>query len=546
VNMTNNQFSNGSVSFGNARTGFGYGDYYTGQPSSISQARGQQDFERAKLWGTYITDNWKVNNRLSISAGVRWEPYRPYQHQYGWVSHFEFANFLSGKKSQVYVNAPAGMMFPGDEGYPGKGMHKGNPWLFAPRIGLVFDPRGAAKEVVRLGYGLFYDYPIGSHNVRVSNSLPYGGQITLTYPSLPDPWANYPGGNPFPINVADKNLKFPTAGTYYSQPLDLKNTYVQQWNMSVQRRLGNWSVTVNYLGSKTTNLWAARQANPIMYIPGNCKAGQYGLTKDGPCSSTAGANVSARRMLTLLNPTIGPYYQSIAETVRGGDANFNSGVLSVQKRFTGLYTTQANYTFGHCIADQEAGQYLSGQDYLVYNNRKADRGNCGQDRRHNFNSSFILQSPYVGSGLMRQVIGGWQVSAIMRWLSGSHLTPATSGDKGLLSTTQRPDRIASGEIDNPTIAKWFDTSAFIQNSPGFYGNAGRNILNGPRSFTFDMGMTRRFKIEDKTLEFKMEAFNALNIFRPGNPQMNITNQYYGQIRSASDARIMQFALKFSF
>jgi hypothetical protein len=61
-----------------------------------------------------------------------------------------------------------------------------------------------------------------------------------------------------------------------------------------------------------------------------------------------------------------------------------------------------------------------------------------------------------------------------------------------------------------------------------------------------MGMTRRFKIEDKTLEFKMEAFNALNIFRPGNPQMNITNQYYGQIRSASDARIMQFALKFSF
>ena len=173
-NQYNNQFSNGSVNFGTARAGMGYADFYLGLPNTITQAHGQQDFERGKQWGLYFTDNWRVNNRFSVNTGVRWEPYRPWQHEYGWVNHFEMANFLSGKKSQVYLDAPAGMMFPGDPGFPDKGMHSGNMMLFAPRVGLVFDPRGSGKEVIRAGYGLFYDYPPASYNIRVSNSLPYG------------------------------------------------------------------------------------------------------------------------------------------------------------------------------------------------------------------------------------------------------------------------------------------------------------------------------------------------------------------------------------
>ncbi len=532
-NQYNNQFSNGSVSFGTARAGMGYADFLLGLPSTITQAHGQQDFERGKQYGLYVTDNWKVSPRFSVNAGVRWEPYLPWQHKYGWVNHFEMANFLSGKKSQVYLDAPAGMMFPGDPGFPDKGMHRRNVALFAPRLGLVFDPNGSGKQVVRAGYGLFYDYPPASYNIRVSNSLPYGGQVTLTNPSLPDPWINTPRGNPFPIPLADKNLVFPTQGTYYSQPFDLPNSYTQQWNLSVQRQFGNdWSVDLSYLGNHASHIWADRQANPVIYIPG--------------ASTTAAANIQSRRLLTLINPTVGAYYNSIIETVPGGNISYNGMVVKVQKRFSGQFTIQSNYTLGHCISDMDPDQFLDGQDYINWNNRRQDRGNCSQDRRHLTNNSVIVSTPNFGSPTMRKIVGGWQLSTIYRLQSGTPLTVTTTGDAGLLSSAQRPDRIASGAIDNPTIAKWFDTSAFIQNSPGSYGNSGRNILHGPKNVQLDMSLTRRFQWEGRRIEFRAEAFNAFNMFRPNNPNTALTNNNFGRITSAQDARIMQFAMKYVF
>ncbi|MBI4475055.1 MAG: hypothetical protein HY646_20475, partial [Acidobacteria bacterium] len=95
-------------------------------------------------------------------------------------------------------------------------------------------------------------------------------------------------------------------------------------------------------------------------------------------------------------------------------------------------------------------------------------------------------------------------------------------------------------------AKWFDTSAFIQNSPGSYGNSGRNILRGPKNITFDMGLTRRFEFENQRIEFRAEAFNALNMFRPNNPNTALTNTNFGRIISAQEGRIMQFAFKYVF
>jgi len=320
---------------------------------------------------------------------------------------------------------------------------------------------------------------------------------------------------------------------YYSQPLDLPNSYTQQWNLSVQRQFGmDWSVDLSYLGNKATHIWADRQANPVLYVPGN--------------STTAAANIQSRRMLNLINPAVGPYYASIIETVPGGNISYNGMVVKVQKRFSGLFTIQSNYTLGHCISDMDPDQFLDGQDYINWNNRKQDRGNCGQDRRHLTNNSVIVNTPSIGSPMMRKIVGGWQVSTIYRFQSGSPLTITTTGDAGLLSSNQRPDRIGSGKLDDPTIAKWFDTGAFIQNSPGSYGNSGRNILTGPNNITLDMNLTRRFEFENQRIEFRAEAFNAFNMFRPNNPNTALTNNNFGRITSAQDARIMQFALKYIF
>src|SRR5207244_1699583 len=220
---------------------------------------------------------------------------------------------------------------PGDDGYPRKGMVYANKALFAPRLGLVYDLRGSGKEVIRAGYGVFYDVPPFSYYVRVSSTAPYGGQVTLTNPSLPNPWQNYTGGNPFPVTLRS-DVQFPESGVYYSQPLHLKNTYVQQWNLSFQKQVGeDWALSLSYLGNKTTHLWFENQANPAVYIAGR---------------STTG-NLDQRRELYLLNPAAGKYYSSIVQTDGGGNANYNAGLVGIQKRFTKKFSVLANYTLSH-------------------------------------------------------------------------------------------------------------------------------------------------------------------------------------------------------
>ena len=111
---------------------------------------------------------------------------------------------------------------------------------------------------------------------------------------LSNPWQGYPGGNPFPQNG---KAFFPTAGVYVNMPINPKPTYVANWNVTYQRQLpGGWLVSVSYLGNKTTHLWSGNgEVNPAVYIPGNCVAGQYGLTAPGPCSTTS--NTNFRRVL---------------------------------------------------------------------------------------------------------------------------------------------------------------------------------------------------------------------------------------------------------
>ncbi len=541
ANQYNTQFTNGTISFNGQQTGLGLADFLLGRVNTITQAQGQRDFERSRYISLYVQDAWKASSRLTLDAGLRWEPYLPIQHALGWVNHFERDRFDRNQVSKVYVNAPAGMMFPGDDGYPGNGMNFSNKALFAPRIGLVYDPRGAGKEVIRAAYGVFYDLPPFSYYVRVSSTAPYGGQLTLTNPTLPNPWQNFAGGNPFPV-VLRPDLKFPESAVYYSQPLRLKNTYMQQWNLSLQKQLGtDWAISASYIGNKTTHAWFENQANPAVYIPGNCTvAGRVSA-----CSTTS--NLDQRRELYLANPDVGKYYSSIVQTDGGGNANYNAGLIGIQKRFSNKFSVLANYTLSHCINDADGDQFLDGVDFQDPHNRKGDRASCGADRRHNINTSTVVSSPKFGTPAMQKIVGGWQLSSIFRIQSGSPLTVTTGRDAALVGGTQRPMLVGNPDLDNPTLTKWFNTDAFLANGPGQYGNAGRNILRGNKSVNFDVGLTRRFEYSERQrFEVRAEAFNVLNLMRAGNPNTSLNSTLFGQVTSALDPRIMQFAFKYIF
>ena len=208
---------------------------------------------------------------------------------------------------------------------------------------------------------------------------------------MSNPWSGYPGGDPFvrSSGTAKSFGFFPTSGVYAVSDPQLKSPQVNTWNLSIQRQVGKWLLSGSYLGNHTAHQWAGRELNPQVYVPGNCTAGQYGLTAAGPCSNTSGANTAARRLLTLLNPTWGPYYSTIAWVDGGSTSSYNALLLSAQHRFSNSFSVLANWTWSHCMADPSTTE-ITGPNYVNPNDRSADRSNCSSDHRHQVDRKSVV------------------------------------------------------------------------------------------------------------------------------------------------------------
>jgi hypothetical protein len=313
------------------------------------------------------------------------------------------------------------------------------------------------------------------------------------------------------------------------------------------------------------------EINPAVYIPGvgdangNCTYnGQkvpYTVGAGTACSTTG--NTDQRRVLNLQNPAQGAFYQSITQGGDDGTRTFHAMVLSVQKRQTKGVTLLANYTFSHCIDDQFVWDLVTNR---IPERRKFDRGNCELDRRQNLNLSTVYATPQFSNKALRTLVTGWQVSGIVRVLSGAYLTVASGLDNALtgVSSTigqgtaeQRPNQVlASPYASVKNIQHWLNPLAFVQPATGTYGNIASRSVLGPGSINIDMGLTRVFRIgEKRSVQFRAEAFNMPNHVNPNNPNaptptsaptITLTDPNFGRILSAADGRTMQMALKFVF
>ncbi|MBV9743761.1 MAG: TonB-dependent receptor, partial [Acidobacteriia bacterium] len=399
-------YCNGLFTFSGADTGSAMADFIAGQLDSFTQANVSHDNEKWNYIGLYAQDNWKVNSRLTLNYGLRWEPYLNGRLLNGKVTHFNMQDFLTNVHSTVFPNGPAGTLFPGDPGFNTGGRPNYTTWPnFAPRIGLGWDPKGDGKMLIRASWGMFYDMPHTLFYYNYSSEPPWGSSITLINPAggFANPYATYPGGSPFPTPLS-ANVTFPTSGYYETVPLHVSNTYVEQWNLTIQRQLGgSWLVKASYLGNNTIHLWTDQETNPAIYIPGNCVPGQYGLTAAGPCSNLS--NTQARRLLTLLNPSQGPFYGQLEYLDDGGTASYNALFASAEHRLSHHVSMLANYTWAHCIGDPQTTE-LSGPIYTNPSNRRFDRGNCtAVDVRQNFNLSAVLQAPHFSSRAVQAIAG---------------------------------------------------------------------------------------------------------------------------------------------
>jgi hypothetical protein len=559
-------YCNGLFTFSGGLTGNAMADFISGSLDSFTQINISHDNEKWNYIGLYAQDNWKINPRLTVNYGLRWEPYLAGRLLNGQVSHFDMADFLANVHSSVYPNAPAGTLYPGDAGFDTGGRPNKTTWAnFAPRVGVAWDPKGDGKTLIRASWGIFYDMPHTLFYYNYSTEPLWGSSITLINPKggFANPWLGYPGGNPFPTSQ-NPNTPYPTSGYYESVPLNVPNTYVEQWNLTIQKQVASsWLVKASYLGNNTVHLWTDRELNPAVYIPGSCAPGQYGLTAAGPCSTTS--NTQARRLFTQLNPSQGPYYGTVEFLDDGGTASYNALIASVEHRLSNHFSMLANYTYAHCIGDLVTSE-LSGPIYTNPANRRMDRGNCAAvDVRHNFNLSAVVQSPRYSSRPMQWIAGDWQLAPIVGFHTGSFFTITSAVDSaGNGIGGQRPNQVLPDPYcPNRNYTCWVNPSAFasplkVSTMPnGMFGNMGPNSLAGPNYFDVDLSLSRRFQVKERQyFEIRAESFNIqnrVNFLNPSNPGLvgnasgsALNSSNFGKILSDVSPRIMQFAVKYVF
>ena len=522
--------------------------YYSGaaafQPAAFrvpGQVGNPREFN-FKYFAPYMQDDWKVNPRLTLNLGLRWD-YRnvPYE-----------TNNRMGWRNLDYA---AGGLWVADETLVTGGITDGayyqladrrspeNPdrfKVFSPRVGFAWRPFDDDRTVLRGGYGLFFDSAEGREIDGAADIYPYVTRSNLQQ-SL---------GQTAPLQTTDSlfasfeqpGVATPAANTFLavSQSPEPQNPYVQQWSLSVQRQLTNaTTLELNYIGNKGTNLLMRQNiAQAFPYDPAN------------PLT------VAERKPF----PNFGVYIDS----VWGGRSNYNAFNTKLEHRgrsslLTFAYTWAKSTDSKSAAAGIGASGFNGWQGFLNNHDPERDHGLSDFDVDHRMVGSFVYNLPFGNgerfaggaTGVKNAIVGGWQVNGIYTWQRGFPIT-IQAADLGQLNDTfgsNRADVVGEAYPSgfDKSVEHWFNTAAFAQPGFGQFGNTGRNILRGPGVNNFDFSLFKNFVVHgDMRLQFRFESFNFFNHPQFNRPDTDISSPTFGVLNSARPGRINQLGLKFTF
>jgi hypothetical protein len=505
----------GTMSFNGVYTGYGLADFLLGHP--ISSQIDITRFFSLHRWvpSFYAQDTWRVTRKLTLTYGLRDDIVTPWKERH---------NQLAG-----FVPANGGTLIPvGTAPYVGDSVAEGRYTNFGPRAGVAYNV--TPKTVIRAGAGVFYSLQMQTSNLSPAKNAPFSGSLQVSnnaqdWASASPISAGFPATRPnlFPVNG--------TGWVYY--PYDFKTTSNTQWNVSVQRQLGESNVlTVAYVGAKATHVFVTENINQA--IPG-----------PGP--------VVPRRPYPNLGDgtAVGPW----------GNSAYNSLQTTFERRFSKGLSVLAAWTWAHSIDDTSG---TGSETVQTPYNLHLYRGNSTFDVRHNVVLSWTYELP-VGRGrtLLTNVprpldwlLGGWQLNSIDMFQTGTPFTVTLlTNTLNVGGGVQYPNRIGSGEVPHPTIDHWFDTAAFAAPGNYTYGNSGRNILYGPGTAEVDASVFKSIPLpgEGRRIQFRAEAFNVFNTPQFNNPNAQIGFAGAGKITSAGSpplfqrtSREIQLALKVYF
>jgi hypothetical protein len=501
--------SRGQLSFTDfAYTQSALADLLLGLPTyTLGAQSDNEQNQRSRATNLFVDDAWRVRSNLTIHLGLRYELNQPV------YDAFDAAAIYDSATMQIVQLGTGGVP---RGGYP---TDKNN---FAPRIGLAWSPGGSRTTVIRSGYGLHYNFSPMATGQGIYFNPPFFN-TQLFYPSatapiqIHDPW---PTGGAAPLP--------PSALTY--DP-NLTSSYAQNWNFSVQQEIsGEVVLTAGYVGTRGVHLLGSRDINQPMPSP----------------------------QQPNLRPL--PFFSDINQIESSFDSVYHSLQLAAQCRFRDGLTGLFSYTWSRSI-DNASNFFPSSGDASFPQNSydtSAERGRSSFDVPHRFVGSFAYDLP-VGrnlSGAAKHLFAGWRLNGVVTLQSGQPYTVALPGELDNSNTGQsiqgfgagdRPNAVDDPNLASPDPARWINPAAFAMPAYGTFGNAGRNIVQGPPLHEMNFSLLKDTQIAgDLKLQFRAEFFNFFNTPNFLNPNIFFGTPGFGRVLSARDGRELQFGVKLLF
>lgn len=542
-------------------SGNGFASFLLGVPASgtITTTPYMMLFQRYS--SGYVQDDWRVNSKLTLNLGFRYEYTSPYGEKYGQIGYLDIGAVdpVTGQKGLFKWTPPGG--YHTDPKYK----------TFGPRVGLAYQLN--PKTVIRAAGAIFNAANNGLNaaasdfgtGLFTSNFLTLGAPnpLGVTTPPVGGSWSNpFAGG-----------LVLPQKGvsTFVGQSIriDVKDhplAYLENWNFSIQRMLRqDLLLEVGYVGSHTVHLFWNRQdnaSNPLLLqqlgtqIDSVVPNPYFGKIQGGALS------FPTIPLKQLLRPF--PQYQDVLH-IRApyGDAEYQSMVARVEKRMSKGYTISLSYTLSKLIASTaESNTWVVGPSNALYD-PKYNRSIEANDTPHRVAISHLWEipvgfgQPHLNRGIAARVLGNWQFNGISIIQAGRPILITGPDNTHLYSfsyTNGRADRLRSAVIDNPTPLKYFDTTAFKAAAPFTIptDSLSQPDLRTPwrKVFNFSFYKNNPITIRDRkmNLQFRGEVFNVFNTpqFDLQGASTDVTSPQFGQIIAAGAERNVQLALKFIF
>jgi hypothetical protein len=471
----------------------------------------------------FVQDDFKVSNRFTINAGLRYEIFHAPTEKENRLGNFDFDEYR--------------LVYAGENGASRSANKKTQYNNFAPRLGLTYALTDDSRTILRTGFGItYFPSPYAAGNLNHLN-VPFTISQNVQHQTNPLDFTQVRTiDNPFPEIVPVKPTT--TAELRAANPRVIghgysnETAYAEQWHLGIERQLfASMLVELEYVGSSGKHLTLCYNPNEI---------------QPGP-----GTNESRRLLQPVAN------LSNMLQCDPRNRSTFQGGTLKVQQRFRNGLQFLVSYTYGKSLdygssAASGGGAVGGGQ---TVTDMEAWHGPSGYDTRHRAVISHVYELPFgngrrwmsEGNSLLQGIVGGWQLSGITTLTTGRPFTVnlQTGVNNGAPSW---PNRIGSGQLENPTVDLWFNPADFVAPPANTYGDSGRGILYAPGHVNFDASLSKRFTLLGRSnFEFRWDAFNLFNHPGFGFPNQNIGNPNAGRITTTIvDNRSMQFALKVNF